>query len=99
MDYQVIWSPLARDDLRSITRALAARDPDAAQRIGFAIIDATKRLSLLPRHGRKVPEFGWDTLRELVFRRYRIIYRLNDEKRSLEIVRVWASARGHPVIP
>jgi plasmid stabilization system protein ParE len=38
-------------------------------------------------------------LREIIFRSYRIIYRMNDADQSLEIVRFWHGARGFPHIP
>ena len=56
-------------------------------------------LSTLPERGRMVPEFHQIELREVVFRSYRIIYRVNMASRSVEIVRFWHSARGFPQIP
>jgi plasmid stabilization system protein ParE len=46
-----------------------------------------------------VPEFGRPEVREIIFRSYRIIYRINQTDRSLEIVRFWHGARGFPHIP
>ena len=43
-----------------------------------------------------VPEFRRPQLREIVFRSYRIIYRVNRVDKSLEIVRFWHGARGFP---
>ena len=41
----------------------------------------------------------WSELREIVFRSYRIIYRVNSVDNSLEIVRFWHGAREFPQIP
>jgi plasmid stabilization system protein ParE len=46
-----------------------------------------------------VPEFRRPEMREMIFRSYRIIYRINERDKSLEIVRFWHAARGFPHIP
>jgi len=46
-----------------------------------------------------VPEFRQPELREIIFRSYRIIFRMNNTDQSLEIVRFWHGARGFPRIP
>jgi plasmid stabilization system protein ParE len=46
-----------------------------------------------------VPVYQLPELREIIFRSYRIIYRMNNTDRSLEIVRFWHGARGFPQIP
>ena len=99
MDLQVIWAPSARLDLKIVVQEIAKFDEDGAERIGRGLIEVTKRLGLFPHSGRVVPEFGWDSLREIVFRKYRIIYSVRTDRNSVEIVRVWHGARGHPVLP
>ena len=98
MDYKVIWSPSARLDLREIVEFIAIDDPDAAERIGMALLQASKSLWEFPRKGRVVPEFGLDSLREIHLKPYRIVYRVFDEPRSVEIVKIWHAARGKPII-
>ncbi len=34
--------------------------------------------------------------REVIFKPYRIIYRVKEAERVIEVVRVWHAARGHP---
>ena len=48
MDYQVILSPCAVDDLRAIVRYVASDDPVAAARLGEGLLSATKRLATFP---------------------------------------------------
>lgn len=98
MDYRVIWSPSARLDLKEIVEYIASENPAAAKRIGLSLIDATKNLSRFPKKGRIVPEYHTDSLREIPLKPYRIVYRVFDESRSAEIVRVWHAARGTPEI-
>ncbi|WP_309387738.1 type II toxin-antitoxin system RelE/ParE family toxin [Cerasicoccus frondis] len=99
MAFQVIVAPSAREDLGAIVEYIAQHDPAAAERLGLAIIAITKKIAEFPRIGRIVPEFGWDTIREIVFKNYRLIYRIKDEEKKIEIVRIWHAKRGHPIIP
>ena len=96
MVYKVIWSPSARLDLREIVEFIANEDQKAAERIGLALIEASKALSRFPRQERVVPEFGIESLREIHLKPYRIVYRLFDKPRNVEIVRIWHAARGIP---
>jgi plasmid stabilization system protein ParE len=63
---------------------------------GYELISETDRLQKFPDFGRIVPEYKNDLIRELIFRPYRIIYRINHNAKLCEIVRLWHSARGIP---
>jgi len=45
-----------------------------------------------------VPEFADESLREVIARKYRIVYRLKHEDQLIEIVRFWHAGRGTPDI-
>jgi plasmid stabilization system protein ParE len=96
MAYKLIWSPAARDDLHDITVFIARDDSDRAMYFGYELISETDRLQEFPLLGRIVPEYRNDNLREIIFRRYRIVYRVKHENKHCEIARVWHSARGIP---
>ena len=98
MDYQVIWSPSARDDLKEIVIYISERNPGAAERIGLSFIEASKSLGRFEKKGRKVPEFGEESIRELILAPYRLIYQINTKSKSLEIIRLWHGARGKPEV-
>ena len=49
-----------------------------------------------PEIGRIVPEYRNPKIREIIFRPYRIVYRVDYERKSAEIARVWHAARGTP---
>ena len=55
-------------------------------------------LADFPESGRIVPEFNDPTIREVVRKPCRVVYRIDHEKRIVEIARVWHAARGAPVI-
>jgi plasmid stabilization system protein ParE len=70
----------------------------AAERTGRAILGRTRHLAINPLLGRMVPEIRRKDIRELIQRPYRILYRVNAKKETVEIIRVWHGARGEPEI-
>ena len=96
MAYKLIWSPAARDDLHDIVVFIARDNPTRAMSFGYELISETDRLQEYPESGRIVPEYRNDLIREIIFRVYRIVYRVDYERRFCEIARVWHSARGIP---
>ena len=98
MAYKLIWSPAARDDLHDIVTFIARDNPNRAMSFGYGLISETDRLQDFPESGRVVPEYRNDGIREIVFRPYRIVYRVNHTKQLCEIARIWHSARGIPLM-
>ena len=96
MAFKLIWSPAARDDLHDIVGFIARDNPNRAMSFGYELISETDRLQEFPELGRSVPEYRDDNSREMIFRPYRIVYRIDHERRLCEIARVWHSARGLP---
>jgi plasmid stabilization system protein ParE len=98
MAYKLIWSPAARDDLHNIVVFIARDNPEGAMSFGYQLISETDRLQNFPELGRIVSEYENQRLREIIFRPYRIVYRVNHDRKICEIARVWHSARGVPPI-
>lgn len=61
---------------------------------GYELISETDRLQEFPDLGRIVSEYKNDIIREIIFRPYRIVYRINHNTKLCEMARVWHSARG-----
>jgi plasmid stabilization system protein ParE len=99
MDFNVFLSGDALSDLQRIVTCIAPHNAAAAAQMGHHLPDAALSLRSFPERGRMVPEFRRPDVREIIFRSYRIIYRINQSDRSLEIVRFWHGARGFPPIP
>jgi plasmid stabilization system protein ParE len=99
MGWKIIIAPSAQTDLADIVRYVARHNSDAAARLGYELITRAESLADFPELGRMVPEFRQPELREIIFRSYRIIFRMNNTDQSLEIVRFWHGARGFPHIP
>ena len=88
---RLIWSPQAVEDVEAI-RSYVARDSEQyANLLVERIVAAVDRLAAFPRSGRVVPEVGDQSLREVVYGTYRIVYRLKPE--VVEIVTVFHAAR------
>lgn len=99
MACQIIWSARARDDLQAIVLFIAEDDPTVAETFGFQLISKVDVLAQFPQIGRIVPEESDETLREIILRPYRVIYKVFTEKQTVAIVRIWHGARGEPEIP
>jgi len=97
MAYKLIWSPASRDDLHDIVRFISRDSTQRAEVFGYRLIAETDKLRDFPEIGRVVPEYDVSTIREIFVRSYRIVYRVNHERRLVEIARVWHAARGFPI--
>jgi len=76
MAYKLVWSPAARDDLHDIVVFIARDNPNRAMSFGYELISEMDRLQEFPELGRIVPEFRNGFIREILFRLYRIVYRV-----------------------
>jgi plasmid stabilization system protein ParE len=88
---RLIWSLQAIEDVEAI-RTYVTRDSEQyANPLIDRIIAAVDRPEGFPLSGRVVPEVGDESLREVINRNYRIVYRLKPE--IIEIVTVFHAAR------
>ena len=94
MDYKVIIAPRAISDLRDIVLYISPDRPEAAQKLGYALIGKTKVLSSFPRLGTIVREFADPDIRQLVLPPYRIIYRVDDAAGIVGVARYWHGAQS-----
>ncbi len=88
---EIVWSPQAIADVESIRDYISRDSPHFGALVARHIVDAVERLRSFPESGRIVPEFGEPTLREVLWRNYRIVYR--SSPRAVEIVTVFHGAR------
>lgn len=96
MDFKIIWSDAAIADLQEVCSYVAQHDPQAAARIGRGILDHVRVLASFPFIDPTYPRGARGTLREIVFRSYRIFYDVSEQSRSVEILHVWHGARDEP---
>ena len=88
---RIVWTEPAVEDLREL-HAYIARDSETYAS-GFVerIILAAERLADYPKVGRIVPETNDENVRELLYQRYRIIYRVKGD--IIEMLSVIHGAR------
>ena len=97
MDFKVIWSDQAIQDLHDLCTYIARHDPEAALRMGNGILDHVHILAQFPLIGPPYPRGAGGTLREIVFRSYRIFYDVHEESHQVDILHVRHGARDEPV--
>jgi len=87
---EVTWSPQAIEDLESTKSYVAHDSPHYAGLLVQRLVAAVERLAEFPNSGRIVPEFGDPLIREILWRNYRLVYRLVGS--DVEIVTVFHGA-------
>lgn len=80
MDYKVVWSPEAIEDLQSIAEYIERDSEFYARAVVIKILDVSRSIKKLPSRGRVVPEVGDDNIRELFVYSYRVIYRIQESE-------------------
>jgi toxin ParE1/3/4 len=80
VDYQVVWSLAALEDVESLAGYIARDSEFFARAVVDKILDTAKRLKEFPFAGRIVPEMGDDTIRERLLYSFRLIYRVRQDK-------------------
>ncbi len=76
----VEWSARARADIRELYAYISKDSPHYGRRYIEKILRIAEKLVEHPQIGRKVPEADHDDIRELIFRNYRIIYRVTPDR-------------------
>ncbi len=90
---QVSWSARASLNLQAIHDHIAPDSRFYAQRFVRGLIQATRKLEELPRCGRVVPEMQRYGFREVIYRGYRIVYRIKKPDDQIEVLAVVHGAR------
>ena len=79
MDYGVIWSPEALNDVDAIADYIHRDSPVYARAVTEKIIETSRFLKRFPEAGRIVPELDDKTIRERFVYSYRLIYRIDND--------------------
>ncbi|HST24338.1 MAG TPA: type II toxin-antitoxin system RelE/ParE family toxin [Blastocatellia bacterium] len=84
---KIVWSLLALERAGDIADYIAETSVEAAKVWLIDIFGAVDRLQEFPESGRVVPEVNRPNIRELVFKNYRVIYRVERKQVSILTVR------------
>jgi toxin ParE1/3/4 len=91
---KVLWTRQALEDLEGIG-AFIARDSEHYSALVCArLVQAVDRLESFPLSGRVVPEFGQESIREVVWGNYRLVYRVRGT--LVEVLTVFHGSRVLP---
>ena len=88
---KIRWTHEALLRLFEIEDFISQDSPDRARKFVDQIIEHTESLSDNPFSGRTVPEISNPDIRELIVRKYRIVYRINGN--NLDILTVFEGHR------
>ena len=88
---RITWTYEALLRLFEIEDFISQDSPERARKFVDQIIESTESLSDNPLSGRTVPEISNPDIRELIFRKYRIVYRIKGN--NLDILTVFEGHR------
>lgn len=88
MDYAIVWSGEALDDIDALAQYIARDSLYYAQQVVSEIMAAGDTLVGQPTRGRVVPELSEPSIRELFIYSYRLIYEILDAKHEVHILAV-----------
>ncbi|MBN2590490.1 MAG: type II toxin-antitoxin system RelE/ParE family toxin [Sedimentisphaerales bacterium] len=98
MAYRLTWSPSACLDLKELASYISESSPEASVKFIKKVFDTVEYIPDFPKSRPVVPEFENSNIREEIRKPCRIIFRIKPKKRTIEIVRIWHSAKGTPQI-
>ncbi|MHA1488484.1 MAG: type II toxin-antitoxin system RelE/ParE family toxin [Promethearchaeota archaeon] len=73
------WNERALEDLDHFSKYIARDSKNYAILFVKKIYDSIQKLADFPKIGRVIPEVNISNIRELIFQRYRIIYRVLED--------------------
>ena len=77
---RVIWTESAQRALDDVVTYIAQESPGGSARVLIRALDVAASLSTLAERGRVVREIGDPTLRELSVHKYRLLYRVREDR-------------------
>ena len=99
MEYEIIWTDPASEQLEAIHTYIAEDNPRAAQDTVAAIMASVELLRTTPRMGSIYRPDGKAAIRKVVSGKYRIFYRVVEESKRVEVLLVWHGSRQEPDLP
>jgi len=94
MPHEVVFSPTAIQDLADSVSYVARFDPEAAEKLGCDLIDAAERhLSREWSRGPRCREYPEGGIYYWLHQNYRIVYRIKEEAKTVEVLRFWHCSR------
>ena len=94
--FEVTWMPAAKRNLREIREYLTRREPSAVDLVLDTISDLVATLPEWPHRGEIFRRLNGVVIRETLAGNYRVFFRVDEDERLIEILRVWHTSRDEP---
>ncbi len=94
MDFRLVYTQKALNDLAEIIGYVAGYDAEAASRFGNSLLDHIELLTQFPRMGTLVKKRAG--IRKLLHSPVLVYYRINSDKRLIEVLHFRHGARKPP---
>ena len=94
MDYHLLYTQRALDDLAEIIRYIAEDNPDAASRFGHSLLDYLDLLRSYPQMGATIRQRS--QVRRLVHSPIVVYYQVQERDRAVEILHFRHGSRRPP---
>ena len=88
---QILWTQEALQQLPAIDDYISKDSPERAADFINIIVERAEAIPDSPRMGSVVPEIANPDIRELIFKKYRIVYRLTEQR--IEILTLFEGHR------
>jgi plasmid stabilization system protein ParE len=99
VDYKLIWTESALDDLQGIVEHVASGNgSDIARKVGFEIYDRLQILKQFPQAGAILPEKEDRCWRRLVIRSWKAAYKVDFEAKIVYVARIWHASKEDVLI-
>ncbi len=96
MVYKILFAEDALSDLEVVLDYISVDNPAAAQQFGKALLNHVELLQSLPRIGVPVPRRPG--IRKILHSPVRVYYRLHEDRRLIEVLHFWHTARRDPIL-
>jgi plasmid stabilization system protein ParE len=99
VDSEIVWTEPAVDDLEAAVRYVGEQSQDAAEALRLELLESVEVLARFPFIGPAYERDRTGRTREILCRRYRIFYRVQEPLRRVEILTIWHGSRREPRLP
>lgn len=90
---KIVFSSRAKTDFAEFVKFIASDKPQAARKWAANIRQSVLKLSDFPKMGRTVPEYGDETIREIINGQYRVVYKIDGKNDTIVIVTIHHAKR------
>ena len=80
MDFPVVWSPEAIEDLESIAEYIGRDSDFYARAVVTKVLNVARAIPDFPMMGRRVPELDDENVRERLVYSYRVVYKVESSR-------------------